>query len=230
MRLDKAETLAVAVTEAIQTGDTLTLGSLLADHPSLATAVVIDERGNGRTLLHLASDFPGHLPQRSAVVTLLTAAGAPVDGRFEGFHGETALHWAASNDDVELVDTLLDLGANIESDGGVIGNGTPLADAVAFGQWQAARRLIFRGAQASLWQAAALGLMDQVVSAQPTKEELDNAFWCACHGDQRETAEYLLEQGASLNWLGHDGLTPLQAALRSGAEDLATWLRSRGAI
>jgi hypothetical protein len=43
--------------------------------------------------------------------------------------------------------------------GAVIGGGAPLADAVAFGQWQAARRLVERGARTTLWQAAALGLM-----------------------------------------------------------------------
>ena len=231
MRLEKAESLAVAVTEAIQSGDTHTLSVLLADHISLATAVIVDERGNGRTLLHVASDFPGHLPQRSETVTLLTAAGAPVDGQFQGFHSETALHWAASNDDVELAGTLLDLGANIEAGGGVIGNGTPLADAVAFGQWKAARLLVDRGASVTLWQAAALGLIDEVRSVRDASpDDITNAFWCACHGGQRETAEYLLGQGAMLNWVGHDDLTPLRAAERSGADELAAWLRTQGAI
>ena len=41
-------------------------------------------------------------------------------------------------DDVELIDMLLDAGADIDAPGAVIGGGTPLADAVAFGQWQAA--------------------------------------------------------------------------------------------
>jgi hypothetical protein len=37
---------------------------------------------------------------------------------------------------------LLDAGADIEAPGAVIAGGTPLTDAVAFGQWQAARRLV----------------------------------------------------------------------------------------
>jgi hypothetical protein len=56
----------------------------------------------------------------------------------------------------------VDAGANIEADGAVFGGGTPMADAVAFGQWMAARRLLERGAQTNLWQAAALGLLDRV--------------------------------------------------------------------
>jgi ankyrin repeat protein len=45
--------------------------------------------------------------------------------------------------------------------------------------------------------------------------------WCACHGGQRETAEYLLDQGADINWIGHDKLTPVDAAGRSDAHHLA---------
>lgn len=63
----------------------------------------------------------------------------------------TPLHWAESSDDVAVLDALLDAGADIEGAGAVIGDGTPLADAVAFGQWNAARRLIERGAQTTLW-------------------------------------------------------------------------------
>jgi hypothetical protein len=51
------------------------------------------------------------------------------------------------------------------------------------------------------------------------------AFWQACHGDQREAAEFLVDRGADLNWVGYDNLTPDNA--RSGADDLATCLRSR---
>ena len=35
------------------------------------------------------------------------------------------------------------------------------------------------------------------------------AFWSACHGGQRDTAEYLLERGADINWIGWDEKTPL---------------------
>jgi len=133
-----------------------------------------------------------------------------------------------------VLDALLDHGADIEANGACIGDGTPLADAVAFGQWKAARRLIKRGALANLWQAAGLGLMERVkdyfANAVPPKpEEITNAFWCACHGGQRKTAEYLLEQGAAINWVGYNKLTPLDAANRSKAKELAEWLTGQGA-
>jgi uncharacterized protein len=55
------------------------------------------------------------------------------------------------------------------------------------------------------------------------------AFWCACHGGQRATAELLHARGADRDWVGYDGLTPLDAARRSGAEDVVEWLLQRGA-
>ena len=206
---------------------------MLADNPGLVNARIGDESAS-RTLLHAATDWPGHFPNNPATVALLLKSGADVNARFSGPHTETPLHWAASSDDVEVLDVLLDAGADLEADGAVIANGTPLADAVAFGQWQAARRLVERGAEANLWQAAALGLMDRVAGyfgdgRLPTADDITAAFWCACHGGQREAAAFLLEHEAEPNWIGFDGLTALDAALRSGAVEVVDWLRGLGA-
>ncbi|MGH2714752.1 MAG: ankyrin repeat domain-containing protein, partial [Thermoleophilaceae bacterium] len=54
-------------------------------------------------------------------------------------------------------------------------------------------------------------------------------FWGACHGGQREAAEYLLKRGADMNWVGWDDLTPLDAAERSEADAVVAWLEARGA-
>jgi hypothetical protein len=232
--------LAVAATEAIRTGDLAELERLLAAHPELATARLVGQPGRRhckattRTLLHVAADWPGHYPNGSAVVGLLVAAGADVNARFAGPHTETPLHWAASSDDVEVLDALLDAGADIEAPGAVIGGGTPLDDAAAFGQWNAARRLVERGAELSLWHAAALGrldiLADRFAAAEPPhRDDVTEAFWAACHGGQREAAEYLLDRGADRDWIGYDGLTPLDVARRSGARDVAEWLEADGA-
>jgi uncharacterized protein len=55
------------------------------------------------------------------------------------------------------------------------------------------------------------------------------AFWSACHGGQRSTAEYLLARGAEINWIGWDAKTPLDVVDENAASDLAAWLRARGA-
>ena len=166
------------------------------------------------------------------MVALLAASGADVNARGQGRVTETPLHWAASCDDVAVLDALLDAGANLEADGAVIGGGTALDDAVAFGQWNAARRLVKRGATVSLRNAAALGLTERVaqLAAAADEKELAMAMWYACHGGQRETAEQLLALGANPNWVAPwDETTPLDAAARSGADALVGWLRALGA-
>ena len=224
--------LAVAVTEAIQTGDLAALRRVLREHPDLAAAHLGDE-GEARTLLHVATDWPGHFPNGPAVVAALVEAGADVNAPFVGPHAETPLHWAASSDDVEVLDALVDAGADVEAPGAVLGGGTPLADAVGFGQWRAARRLLERGARTTLWQAAALGLLDRVEERfagtdPPAPDEVTAAFWQACHGGQRQTAEYLRDRGADLNWVGWNDRTLLDIAEAQGAGEVVEWLRSQG--
>jgi uncharacterized protein len=225
--------MACKVVEVIHTGNAAALTALLREHPTLAAARIGDPlRGQSRTLLHVLTDWPGHFPDAAPKVAALVAAGADVNARFTGPHGETPLHWAASSDDIDALDALLDAGADIEADGAVIAGGTAMADAVAFGQWNAARRLLQRGAATNLWQAAALGLADRVrdkldATPPPAREELDNALWCAAHGGQPQSAELLLERGADPAWVGHDDLTAAQAADRSGAHELAAWLRQQ---
>src|SRR5689334_11642193 len=159
--------LAVAVLAAIHAGDVAALRRLLAERPGLATARLGDDDGRpdggmSRTLLHVVTDWPGHYVNGPATVAALVAAGADVNARFTGPHTETPLHWAASSDDVLVLDALLDAGADIDAPGAVIGGGTPLADARAFRQWNAGRRLIERGATVSLADAATFGLMDRL--------------------------------------------------------------------
>ena len=228
---------AVALAAAIASGDVETLARHLRESPGLAKARIVDGKGVSRTLLHVAADWPGHFPNGARTVAVLLAAGADADAAVghPGPHGspETALHWAASSDDVAVLDALLDGGADIEATGAVHTGGTPMSDAVVFAQWNAARRLLERGAKTTLSQAAALGLLDRVAEEfaerAPSQHEITNAFWHACRGGHQCTAAYLLDRGADLHWIGHDHKTPLQVAEESGAGDVVAWLRARGA-
>lgn len=229
--------IAVAAVAAIHTGDVAGLKRLLVEHPELATAALGDEScedGMTRSLMHVVTDWPGHFPNGAETVAVLVAAGADVNARFTGPHTETPLHWAASSDDVAVLDALLDAGADIEGPGAVIAGGTPMADATAFGQWNAARRLLERGAKTTLWEASALGLLDRVEAEfagdLPPDDDITGSFWGACHGGQLAVAQYLLDRGADLNWVGWDELTPLDTARRSEADDVVAWLISRGAV
>ena len=236
LELHDDDPLAISVSAALKAGDADAVARLLAEHPGLARARISSSRrrGGSRTLLHVFADWPGHNPRPREIVELLAAAGADLDARTEGTAGETPLHWAASSDDVELLDALLDAGADIEARGAVIAGGTALADATAFGQWRAAERLLERGAHANLFEAAVMGLDDRVeleldASPGPAAEQITHALWGACHGGRQETASLLLARGADLNWVGWDGLTPLDVAGRSEAGGLVEWLRARGA-
>jgi uncharacterized protein len=226
--------IAVAAAEAVRAGDLDALERLLSAHPALATARIGTWDGY-RTLLHAATDWPGHFPNGPEVVQRLIAAGADVNAhsRFNS-HTETPLHWAASSNDVAVLDALLDAGADIEATGAVLGGGTALVDACGFGNWDAARRLVERGAQTRLSDAAALGLLDRVETifaeaAAPDPEVITQAFWAACNGGQRITAEYLLERGADINWIRWDEKTPLDLVDESTQAELAEWLRAQGA-
>jgi ankyrin repeat protein len=112
---------AVAVVTAIRSGDLLALEEQLNADPELARARVVDDRGVQRTLLHVASDWPGHFPNGAQTVAVLVAAGADVNAvvvhATPAGHAETALHWAASSNDVAVLDALLDAGADIEAPG-----------------------------------------------------------------------------------------------------------------
>lgn len=216
-----------SLTQLIQRGDVDGLAALLAANPSL-TRDRIGDAAESRTVLHLATDWPGHLPRVGETIALLAAAGAPVDGRFAGPHEETPLHWAASCDDVAALDALLDAGADIEADGAVLTGGTPLSDAVVFGQWIAARRLVERGASMTLWQAAAVGDATELVrllsASEATDDDITNACWHACRAGQLATAHVLGAAGAQLDWVGYDGVTPRAAGVASGRADLIAWL------
>jgi uncharacterized protein len=252
LTLAEDDPVAVEVIGAIRAGDVESLRRLLGDNPGLATATITRRASPNKEpfsypLIGAAVDWPGHFPNVRATIETLVAAGADVNARCSGPHTEAPLHGPASSDDVDALDALLDAGADIETPGAVIAGGTPLDDAIAFGQWNAARRLVERGARTAIWHAAGLGLMGRIeayfaegrppapyrwggVAAKPT-DDVNIAFWCACHGGQRIAAEYLLERGADINWVAPwDGLTPLAAARRSEGQDVVQWLEAHGGL
>jgi hypothetical protein len=112
---------------------------------------------------------------------------------------------------------------NIEADGAVLTGGSPLDDAVVFGQWNAARRLYELGAQTKLFHAAALGLPDRVqelLAETPDAGTVTGSLWHACHAGSVATAELLVRAGGDPDWLGWDDLTPLDVARREGHDDV----------
>jgi len=245
LRLPDDHPVAVAVKEAIHTGDLESLRRLLGENPGLAAARIVNKDGGSATPLHLAADWPGFFPGGPAVVAMLIEAGADPDAGLEGGRWpETPLHWAASSDDVEVARALLDGGADTEVAGASIADGTALDNAVGYGCWRVAYLLVERGAQVTkLGQAAALGMLPRVeellaAATALAPKDINDAFWQACSGGHRRVAEYLLARGADMNampdWAER---TPLDVAgggpegpgLDTGREALVNWLREQGA-
>ena len=220
------------VSVALHQGDIDTLNAMLTKEPGIAESGIHTKGPQGdevRSMLHVATDYPGHFPRCKEAIGLLIANGADPNARFVGPHTETPLHWAVSCDDVEATDALLAAGADLEADGGVFTGGPPMDDAVIFAQWHAARRLMENGAALTLWHAGALGQLDQVKAkldaGQYNNDELTAALWHSCRGGQLDTARAIAEAGGDPRWVGFDGKTPLDCAVESGNQDLIRWLR-----
>jgi uncharacterized protein len=153
---DDAE-VAIQLRLAVRFGDVEAVQRLLRDDPGLASARLGAADRGSSTALHLVTDWPGYFPNGPQIVRLLIEAGADPNaltfdqGPEPGPGSETPLHYAASSDDVDVAEAVIDGGADLVTEG---------------------------------------------LSA----EAVSQAFWHACAGAQRRPAEYLLGQGAGLNW------------------------------
>jgi hypothetical protein len=231
--------IAIELRHAVRSGDTATLRRLLGDDPDLATARLLGRGDGTSTVLHLVADWPGYFPNGPQIVELLLTAGADPNalttsqGLEPGPGSETPLHYAASSDDVDVAEALIHGGADLEVPGGSIG--TPLDNAVGYGCWHVARLLVARGARVEkAWHAAALGLpnpLQAILGTDPSAEDLSQAFWHACAGGQRRTAEYLLARGADITWspeYAHGTALDAATGPDTRRENVITWLRGLG--
>ena len=233
--------VAVELRSAVHAGDVEAIQRLLRSDPALASARLGGKDSGTATPLHLVTDWPGYFPNGPQIIRLLIDAGADPNAlttrrgaQTTGPGDETPLHYAASSDDVDVAEALIEAGADIEVPDGSIG--TPLDNAVGYGCWHVARLLVARGATVDkAWQAAALGMLGrlgELLGSDPSAAEVSQAFWHACAAGQRRTAEYLLSRGADLNWEpDYAQGTPLDAASGLGTrqENVITWLRELGA-
>jgi hypothetical protein len=102
-----------------------------------------------------------------------------------------------ASEDVEALDALIDAGADLEASGAVLGGGSPLADAVGFGQWNAAAvssNEVRPHASKTPPPSGSWTGSKRFATDPPTPEGVTDALWAACHAGQRPTAEYLLER------------------------------------
>jgi ankyrin repeat protein len=238
-RIPSDDQVAAELRLAVRVGDVAAIQRLLRNDPALASARLVGKDGGSGTPLHLVTDWPGYFPNGPEIARLLIDAGADPNALTSGRDSpgpgdETPLHYAASSDDVDVAEALIEGGADIETPDGSIG--TPLDNAVGYGCWHVARLLVARGARVDkAWHAAALGLLDRlaaILGSDPPAMDVSQAFWHACAGGQRRAAEYLLSRGADLSWEpDYAQGTPLDAAngLGTRQENVISWLRELGA-
>jgi len=232
---------AIELLFAIREGDTAVVRRLVSERPEVVRARFgSQERGTG-TALHMVTDWPGYFPGGPEIVRILIVAGADPAARTTargsltpGPKSETPLHYAASSDDVDVAEALIDGGADIEAPDGSIG--TPLDNAIGYSCWHVARLLARRGARIDkTWHAAALGMLErleQLLELDADPGLVSQGFWHSCAAGQRRAAELLLSRGADLNWEPDYAYgTPLDAADGIGTrqENVITWLREQGA-
>lgn len=213
--------------DAVVAGDAATLTRLLHEHPELIRAR--SAREHGATLLHYVSangveDFRQKTPENAVEITkLLLDAGAEVDAdlayglspslqaRYPGRAGSTTLGLAATSIhpvhagvQIELMETLLDAGANVD---GIEGGWRIVNGCLANGRPEAARFLAERGARLDLEAAAGLGRLDLVQSyfdegrnlkATATRAQMESGFMWACEYGHNFVIEFLLNHGADV--------------------------------
>jgi hypothetical protein len=245
---DGADATIPELVSAILEGNTERIAGMLANDATLATATL---PGNPRSMLHHATDWPGHRPNVAATIALLVDAGADPDVAMppgeDPAVAERPLHWAASCNDAAAVDALADAGADVDAPGGIFGGCTPYEEAIIFEQYDAARHLLARGATNYLPGAAALGadeLIDDFFDAEgnvrtdtgvlphwnsvpAAQTVLDRAFQFACRAGHLDIAKRLLERGAD-----HTAITPantsaLDEARENGHSNVVDWLTTR---
>lgn len=237
----KAKSLAKAIVK----GEVDKVRELLSDNPELANATI---GSNPRSMLHYATDWPANRPNVGTSIGLLVSAGADPNVAMPpnetGEVAETPLHWAASANDVDAVEALLDHGARVDCLGGIFGGCTPYVEAIIFEQYDAARSLLARGATDYLPGAAALGRAEEIDDffgpdgnlsldtgvpphwdpLPPKQTVLDRAFQFACRSGHLEIASKLLARGADRHAEVPGGGTARSEAAEKGHDDVIQWL------
>lgn len=180
--------------EAIRAGDVEAARALIEAAPDRANAA-----GDGGMAPLMVATYMGH----TRMIELLLANGATLD-----------VFSAAALGEVDALRALLDVDPTLVSvyspDGW-----TALHLAAHFGQTEAARLLIERGASATLRSRNAME---------------NHPLHAACAGQPpRELVALLLDSGADVNARQHGGYTPLHETAQNGDAALTALLLERGA-
>ncbi len=167
--------------------------------------------------------------------------------------GATVLHWVAAHGLDSLVPLLVEMGANLEIEGGGNLKSTPLMVAIMTRNWSTAKLLLLNGASLTppseihpVSHAMIVGaaqLRDKKAPVATLKELLNvlpdinvqdfnkrTALHVAAAGDLEEIVAFLIERGARLDIQDHVNATPLEAAYLSNSWNALKLLAEAGTV
>jgi ankyrin repeat protein len=216
--------------DAIVSGDIERLALLLRQQPELVRAR--STREHRSTLLHYVSangveDFRQRTPDNIVDITkLLLKAGADVNAESEAYGGgstplgltATSIHPEQAGVQIELLETLLAHGAQIDKPGLTGNQSSAVRGCLANGQGRAAQFFAERGAGMDLEEAAGVGRLDVVkpffdehgrLRPPATREQLESGFLYAAGYGHIDTVRFLLEKGVDPGLRNKDGQTAL---------------------
>jgi hypothetical protein len=219
------------------------LTRLLAEHPELATENMQHwaDRQCGEPLGYILMlrfnhdrlGLPADLPGTGAIAKALIGAGAPVNGR--PGDKETPLITAASAGDADVVQALIEAGADLDAasapDSGGVPSGTALAHAAVFGMTRVLDVLVAAGARIdSLEMAAAAGDVTGWPLGRHTRQSRLRALVFAAQYQRLEVIDQLIAAGTPVNEPDAEwGRLPLHTAAGDGQAASVRRLLAHGA-
>jgi ankyrin repeat protein len=251
---DSAAFLFESAVEAVIGGDATTLKRLLREHPELVRArsmrvCCFNPTQHRATLLHYvaANGVEGYRqktpPNAVEIARILLEAGAEPDALADMYGGQcttmsmlvSSSHPAGAGVQVDLVNTLIDFGAAVDSRGA--GDWTsPLMTALVFGFPDAAEALVQRGAKIdNIAEAAGLNRTEEVRRMLPaaTADGRHRALAIAAQLGHAGIVGLLLDAGEDPNRYNPNGMhahsTPLHQAAVAGHDAVVRLLVERGA-
>lgn len=221
--------------KAVSANDGSTVQSMLARDPSLAnargpkgisavTSALFINKGEGfidpskNEILHAILD---RKPQLDVFETAALGTPAQLEAMLPDAaslsrrtqFGWTLLHMSAYGGNAATTEWLVKKGLDVNARAGSKFRNTPLQTAILSGQYATAKILLDHGADALIRQAKGFASMHEAALIGRT-----------------DIVQLLLDHGAEINSVADNGMTPLGEALRGKHEELAGWMKTKGAV